>query len=89
MRFPVKNFIAHARHIACYGYNTELQLSSNNEAARYRITYHRYDGTKMVFVGQWQEIKYTKRGRAYIMDWHNYRVIGKVRRLHLENFFRL
>lgn len=90
MRYPVKDFIIHARYAHSYGGKIiELQLSDDGSAARYRITLYSYNGKPKFHYGYWQEVKYTKRGRPYIMDWHAYKTWCRRRRLHLDNFIKI
>lgn len=88
MRGPARNFRPCARHAYEYQKLIELEISNCGDGARYRITYYHTTGEK-AYYGQWQEIRYTKRGRAYIKDWHNYLSTKKCRRLYLDEFLQI
>lgn len=61
-----------------------IEISNDGSYARYCDS--RYTRTLTINkYGRWQEIKYTKNGRAYI----RWRTDGRDQRLYLDNFMRV
>ena len=61
-----------------------IEISNDGAMARYCDS--RYTTALIINTyGHWQEIKYTKSGKAYIRQ----RMHGQDRRLYLENFMRI
>ena len=83
-RYAIKSFKAHG-----YFYDgskrIEIQLSHTGEAARYKITQY-FTQHIAIFYGYWQEIKYDKKGAAFIHDWSNYHKTKRHTRLYLYRF---
>ena len=61
-----------------------IEISNDGSCARYCDSYYTSVLTINTY-GRWQEIKYTKSGRAYIRQ----RTHRQDRRLYLENFMRI
>lgn len=85
-RYAIKSFKAHGY---CYdgSKQIEIQISRTGEAARYKITQN-FTTHMAVFYGYWQEIRYSKRGRAFIRNWSNYHKTKRHTRLYLDHFMR-
>lgn len=67
----------------------ELQINSTGEAARYRIVISGTHGPIIIY-GRYQEVKYTRRGKSFILDWHGVfaRIRKSPRKLYFDNFMR-
>ena len=61
-----------------------IEISNDGQGARYCDSRYTTALTINTY-GRWQEIKYTKSGRAYIRQ----RTHGRDKRLYLENFMRV
>ena len=61
-----------------------IEISNDGTGARYCDSLYTSALTINTY-GRWQEIKYTKSGKAYIRQ----RTHGQDRRLYLENFMRI
>lgn len=87
-RFPIKSFEPHGYY--CINSSLiEVQFNQTNEAVRYRITTFCYaTGENTVYYGHWQPVRFDKRGRAYLRDWHNYVKLSPKnhKRLYIDNF---
>lgn len=64
----------------------EIEISKDSELARYRMR-KQYHSKTAIFNGYWQPIRFNKKSRAYIRDWHNYS--SSYKKLYLDEFVRI
>lgn len=90
MRKRGKGFKAQA-YWANFSYYVELMFDSAAERARYKVIIPQETRPDIINYGNWQQIKESKRGQFYILDWSRYKNkdYKTPKRLYFSNFIKL